>query len=126
MSPLRISAISYLNTAPLMWDFEHGEAGRDFDIAYTLPSSCALSLAEGTADIGIIPAAAYAEIPGLQILPEVAIASRRAVRSILLVSKVPIDQVRSVALDTSTMTSVALTKILFEKWLGGGGTKRAM
>ncbi len=116
MRRLRISAISYLNTAPLMWDFEHGglehKAGRDFDISYTLPSACARSLAEGTADIGIIPAAAYAEIPGLQILPEVAIASRRAVRSILLVSKVPIEKVRTVALDTSSLTSVALTKVL--------------
>lgn len=113
-----------------MWDFEHGgvehEAGRDFNISYTLPSGCARALAEGTADIGIIPAAAYAEIPGLQILPEVAIASRRAVRSILLVSKVAIEKVRTVALDTSSMTSVALTKILFEKWLGGGRTFTAM
>ena len=105
-----------------MWDFEHEKAGREFDISYTLPSDCARSLAGGTADIGIIPAAAYAEIPGLQILPDVAIASRRAVRSILLVSKVPLEQVRSVALDTSSMTSVALTKVLFEKWLGGGRT----
>ncbi len=120
MRCLRISAISYLNTAPLMWDFEHSEAGRSFDISYTLPSDCARSLADGTADIGIIPAAAYAEIPGLSILPEVAIASRRAVRSILLVSKLPIEQVRTVALDTSSMTSVALVKILFEKWMGGG------
>lgn len=126
MKRLRISAISYLNTAPLMWDFEHGEAGRDFDISYTLPSGCARSLADGTADIGIIPAAAYAEIPGLLVLPDVAIASRRAVRSILLVSKVPIEQVRSVALDTSSMTSVALTKVLFEKWLGAGRTFAAM
>ncbi len=122
MRRLRISAISYLNTAPLMWDFEHGEAGRDFDISYPLPSACARALADGTADIGIIPAAAYAQIPGLRILPEVAIASRRAVRSILLVSKVPIENVRTVALDTSSLTSVALTKILFEKWLGGGRT----
>ena len=116
MRKLRISAISYLNTAPLMWDFEHGGThslakntkgwGTQFDIAYTLPSACAKALAEGTADIGIIPAAAYAQIPGLQILPEVAIASRRAVRSILLVSKVPVEKIRSVALDTSSMTSV--------------------
>ena len=126
MRRLRISAISYLNTAPLMWDFEHGESGRDFDISYTLPSGCARALAEGTTDVGIIPAAAYAEIPGLQILPEVAIASRRAVRSILLVSKVPIENVRTVALDTSSLTSVALTKILFEKWLGGGRIYTAM
>jgi chorismate dehydratase len=126
MRRLRISAISYLNTAPLMWDFEHGNAGRDFDVSYTLPSACARALAEGTADIGIIPAAAYAEIPGLQVLPEVAIASRRAVRSILQVSKVPIEKVRTVALDTSSMTSVALTKVLFERWLGGGRTYTAM
>src|SRR5260370_17289299 len=69
-----------------------------------------------------MPAAAYAQIPGLLVLPEVAIASRRAVRSILLVSKMPIDKVRTVALDSSSMTSVALTKILFEKWLGSGRT----
>src|SRR6516162_8919998 len=101
MRRLRISAISYLNTAPLMWDFEHGQAGRQFEISYTLPSGCAKALADGSADIGIIPAAAYAQIPGLEILPDVAIASRRAVRSILLVSKLSLEKVRTVALDTS-------------------------
>jgi len=126
MSRLRISAISYLNTAPLMWDFEHSNAGHDFDISYTLPSACARALRAGTADIGIIPAAAYAQVPGLVVLPGVAIASRRPVRSILLVSRVPADQIRSVALDTSSMTSVALTRILFEKWLGGGRTFTSM
>ncbi len=126
MTRLRISAISYLNTAPLMWDFEHGEAGRDFDITYTLPSVCARALEAGTADIGIIPAAAYTQIPVLKILPGVAIASLRPVRSILLVSKVPVGEIRTIALDTSSMTSVALTKILFEKWLGGGRTFTSM
>ena len=126
MRRLRISAISYLNTAPLMWDFVHGNAGHDFDISYTLPSACARALEAGTADIGIIPAAAYAQIPGLLVLPDIAIASRQPVRSILLVSKVPVEKIQSVALDTSSMTSVALTKVLFEKWLGGGRTFTAM
>ena len=130
MSRLKISAISYLNTAPLLWDFEHGAAGADFDISYTIPSACAQALREGTADIGIIPAAAYAAIPDLVIIPDVAIASRRAVRSILLVSKLPVDplwtQVRTVALDSSSMTSVALAKILFAKWLGGAREYTAM
>lgn len=133
MRKLRISAISYLNTAPLMWDFEHEgghfpnkELASHFEISYTLPSGCARALADAKADIGIIPAAAYTAIPGLQILPDVAIASRRAVRSILLVSKVPVEKVRTVALDTSSMTSVALTKVLFEKWLGGGREFMAM
>jgi chorismate dehydratase len=86
MRRLRISAISYLNTAPLMWDFEHGNAGQHFDISYTVPSQCAAQLADETADIGIIPSAAYTVVPNLVVLPGVAIASRRAVKSILLVS----------------------------------------
>src|ERR1019366_8824763 len=139
-----ISAISYLNTAPLMWDFEHAEAGAEFDISYTIPSACAEALRAGTADIGIIPAAAYTTVPDLIIIPDVAIAARRAVRSILLVSKTPskmpvdplskqplpkeqwLKQVRTVALDTSSLTSVALAKILFAKWLGGARDYAAM
>ena len=103
-----------------MWDFEHGTTGADFDISYTVPSACASELQAGKADIGIIPAAAYAHIPDLAVVPGVAIAARRAVRSILLVSKVPLERVRTVALDTSSMTSVALTKVLFDRWLGSG------
>jgi len=126
MKRLRISAISYLNTAPLIWDFEHGEAGADFDVSYTVPSACAFDLQTGAADIGIIPVAAYTTVPGLVILPGVAIASRRAVRSILLVSKVPLEKIQSVALDTSSLTSVALVKVLFAKWWGGGKTFTSM
>jgi chorismate dehydratase len=114
---LRISAISYLNTAPLMWDFRRGHP--EFDISYTVPSRCAAELAAGSADIGIIPSAAYATIPDLFIIPGVAIASKRAVRSILLVSKVPLEKIRTVALDNSSLTSVALIQILFAKWWGG-------
>jgi chorismate dehydratase len=121
MRRLRISAIAYLNTAPLMWDFEHSEPGESraashFDISYTLPSQCAANLQLGSADLGIIPAAAYASIPDLMIIPEVAIASRRPVRSILLVSRLPLEEIKSVALDTSSLTSVALTQVLFAKY----------
>jgi len=139
MSRLKISAISYLNTAPLMWDFEHGEAGADFDISYTIPSACAEALRVGAADIGIIPAAAYATVPDLVIIPDVAIASRHAVGSILLVSKMPHNmpveswskeqwskQVSKVALDTSSMTSAALAKLLLAKWLGGARDYKPM
>lgn len=119
MRRLRLSAISYLNTAPLMWDFEHTGSGADFDISYTLPSSCAAALQDGSADIGIIPAAAYATISDLLILPGVAIASRQAVRSILLVSKVPVERIQTVAVDSSSLTSVALLQILFAKSWGG-------
>src|SRR6202051_2053477 len=135
MSRLKISAISYLNTAPLSWDFEHAESGSGFELSYTIPSGCAEALRAGTADIGIIPAAAYTMVDDLIIIPDVAIAARRAVRSILLVSNQPAGpiskqewskRVRTVALDTSSMTSVALAKILFAKWLGGAREYRPM
>src|SRR5215813_9430778 len=112
---MRISAISYLNTAPLMWDFQHGNAGKDFEISYTVPSQCAAELEAGTADIGIIPSAAFATVPGLLILPHVTIAAKQAVRSILLVARKRIEETRTVALDNSSLTSVALARILFEK-----------
>jgi chorismate dehydratase len=126
MRRLRISAISYLNTAPLMWDFEHGQAGADFEVSYTVPSRCAAQLNEGSADIGIIPVAAYATVPGLVVLPGVAIAARQAVRSILLVSKVPLEKIQTVGMDTSSLTSTALLKVLFAKWWGGDKTFVAM
>src|SRR5271165_1524511 len=118
MPGLRISAISFLNTAPLMWDLEHGDAARHFDIEYTIPSLCAAAIAANQADIGIIPAFAYAEIPGLVILPNIAIAAKDRVRSILLVSKGPIEEVETVATDSSSRTSVALLQVLFTKLIG--------
>jgi len=106
-----------------MWNFEHGsqqeELHRQFEVDYTIPSRCAQMLAEESADIGIIPVAAYATTPNLCILPDVAIASKKSVRSILLVSKRPLDQIRTVALDRSSRTSAALIQVLFRKhWQG--------
>src|ERR1700756_5315895 len=122
MPPLRISAISFLNTAPLMWDFENGEPAarlrESFEIGYTIPSRCAEQLKEGSADIGIIPVAAYTAIPDLVIVPDVAIACKNKVRSILLVSKVPLDKIRSVATDDSSRTSAALVEIYLRKFVG--------
>ena len=137
MRKLRISAISFLNTAPLMWDFEHGipphalvdavsesktclpqPLHQHFEIEYTIPSLCAGALREGTADIGIVPVVAYASIPDLVIVPEVAIAAKGPVRSILLVSKVPLEQIRTLAADISSRTSVALSRVLFYQWFG--------
>ena len=117
MSRLRVAAISYLNTAPLMWDFDWGELRKKYEVAYTLPSACAEMLRAGTADIGIIPAATYATIPDLVIVPDVAIATRGPVASIYLATKVPLDQIKTIAADTSSRSSVALLKVLMaKKW----------
>jgi len=122
MRALKISAISFLNTAPLMWDFEHEparEIRENFEIEYTVPSLCAQALQAGQADIGIIPVITTAEIAGLVVLPDVAIAARNKVRSILLVSKRPLEEIRTVAVDTSSRTSVGLTQVLLTKFFGG-------
>ena len=116
MPRLRVSAISFLNTAPLMWDFDHGELRREYEVDYTLPALCAEMLRSGAADIGIIPVAAYGSIPDLVVIPDIAIAARGPVRSILLISKIPVQQIRKVAVDTSSRTSVALLKVLFNRY----------
>ena len=122
MRPLRISAISFLNTVPLMWNFEHqptDELTSNFEISYTVPSQCARALHEGTADIGIVPVITYTTISGLVVIPRVTIAARGPVRSILLISKVPIEQIGTVAVDSSSRTSVGLTQVLLTKFFGG-------
>jgi chorismate dehydratase len=112
---LRISIVQYLNTAPLVWGFTNGPFAGKYDLSFTVPSQCAEALSTGAADIAIIPAIEYQRIPGLVVLPDLAIASQNRVRSLLIVAKKPIEQVRSIALDRSSRSTQALTRILAEK-----------
>jgi chorismate dehydratase len=109
---LRISVVQYLNTSPLVWGFTHGLLAGKYDLSFTVPSQCAEQLRAGDVDIAIIPAIEYQRIDDLVILPDLAIASKRRVRSLLLISKVPIADVKSIALDRSSRSTQALTKIL--------------
>lgn len=117
---LRISVVQYLNTAPLIRGFTHGPlralAEKKYDLSFTVPSQCAEALRTGAADLAIIPAIEYQRIVSqgipLAILPDLAIASKDRVRSLLLISKVPIRQARRVALDPSSRSTQALTRIL--------------
>ena len=121
-SRLRVAAIDFLNPAPLMWDFDHPPLNASLALRYKielmLPSECATRLAEGTADIGLIPIASLATTPGLRILPGCTIASKGKVRSLLLVRRAnqPLAGLRSVAADTASRTTVAYARILFHKW----------
>jgi chorismate dehydratase len=114
---LRISIVQYLNTAPLVWGFTNGPLHGKYDLSFTVPSQCAEQLRSGTVDIAIIPAIEYQRIDHLVILPEMAIASKKQVRSLLIIAKKPIEQVKSFALDASSRSTQALTRILCaEKW----------
>lgn len=123
---LRIAAIGFLNPAPLMWDFDHPPLADSLAQRYRIdrmtPSECAARLADGRADIGLIPIAALATTPGLRILPGCTIASKDRVRSLLLVHRAgqPLATLRSVAADTASRTTLAYARILFHKWGNGG------
>ena len=121
MTKLRISVVQYLNTAPLVRGFTHGPLRGKYDLSFTVPSQCAEALRTGTADVAIIPAIEYPRIVSqgvaLTILPGLAIASKERVRSLLLLSKVPIRQARRIALDRSSRSTQALVKILAaQRW----------
>ena len=112
MGRLRISIVQYLNTAPLVWGFTHGPLQGRYDLSFTVPSQCAEQLARGNVDVAIIPAIEYQRIPGLVALPGMAIASKHAVRSLLVISRKPIEQVRRLALDLSSRSTEALVRLL--------------
>lgn len=111
--PIRLSAVSYLNSKPLVLPLEQRRVPHDFEIAYDVPSVCATKLKHGEADIGIIPSIEYArsEVP-YWIVPDISISSRGPVQSILLFYTVPFDRIKTVALDSSSRTSAALTQII--------------
>ncbi len=108
---LRVCAVSYLNTVPLVWGMLRGPQLGLFDLDFRIPSECADRLASGAADIGIVPSFELTR-QDLEVLPGTGIACRGPVRSILLISKRPAAEIRSVALDTSSRTSVQLTRVV--------------
>jgi chorismate dehydratase len=117
VSKLRISIVQYLNTAPLVWGFTNGPFQGKYELSFTVPSQCAEDLRLGRADVAIIPVIEYRRIPGLAILPDMAIASKNQVRSLLIVAKKPVEQVHTFALDSSSRSTQVLTRILCaEKW----------
>jgi len=118
VSRLRISVVQYLNTTPLVRGFTRGPLQGKYDLSFTVPSQCAEELRTGAADVAIIPAIEYQRIPNLVILPDLSIASKERVRSLLIVSKSPIREARHIALDSSSRSTQALTKILCDaRWL---------
>lgn len=111
-------AVSYLNTVPLVWGFEHSPALRDtVELSYALPSVCADRIARGEADIGILPVVETAR-QNLGYFQGTGIACHGPVRTILLVSKVPYREIRTLAADAGSRTSVMLARIILAERFG--------
>jgi chorismate dehydratase len=111
---LRVSIVDFLNARPLVWGLLH-DPPPGVSVSRDLPSACADKLARGEADVGLIPSIEYQRIPGLRIVPGLGIAAASEVRSVLLVSKVSREKIRSVSLDPASRTSAVLTRILLKR-----------
>jgi chorismate dehydratase len=109
-TPIRVGAVNYLNTKPLICDLE--SLAPEAELILDLPSRLADRLATGELDVALIPVIEYFRSGRYSIVPNLAIASRGPVLSVTLFSKVPWPQIRRVALDAGSRTSAALTQIL--------------
>ena len=117
MTPVRLGAVGYLNARPLVYGLERSPR---FDVRFDLPSRCAALLHDGAIDVGLIPSIEYLRPPAdagyYRIVPDLAIASCGPVVSVALYTTKPISDVRSIAVDTSSRTSVALVRVMCARW----------
>jgi len=112
MSLPRIAVVDYLNARPLVRGFTRPPLADTVQILAGSPARCADRLRDGAVDAALIPSIEYLRIPGLRVVPGMAISARREARSVLLFSRARLPEIRSVALDRSSRTSAALVRIL--------------
>ena len=118
MPKLRVGIVNFLNSKPLAWGFLKGHHADLFAPSYHPPALVARLLAQGNIDIGLIPSIEVQRIPGLTVLPDLCVASNHEVRSVILVSRCPPEEIRKVALDQNSRTSAALLRILLRERYG--------
>jgi chorismate dehydratase len=120
MQTQRISASSYSNTAPLIWSFLYGQNRAKIEIILdTAPARSAQLLAQNRIDAALVPVIEYQRIEDVSLVPNVCVGAKERVRSVALVTKgEDLRDVKTVALDVSSRTSVALSKIIFQEFLG--------
>lgn len=122
MSVVRLGAVEYLNARPLVFRLNRSPR---FDVRFDWPSRCAALLHDGVIDLGLVPSIEYLRAPksargeqAYRIVPDLAIASSGPVASVAIFTTKPIRDVRSIALDISSRTSVALTRVLCSRAFG--------
>src|SRR6266545_331560 len=113
---IRIGAVNYLNTKPLIYDL--AELAPEAELLLDVPSRLADLLQQGRLDVALIPAIEYFRGGSYSVVPDIAIAGNGPVLSVTLFSRVPWPAIRRVALDAGSRTSAALTQILLRKKYG--------
>ncbi|MDT5157116.1 MAG: chorismate dehydratase [Acidobacteriota bacterium] len=116
----RVAASSYLNTAPLIWSFARGARRGEVELLTdTAPARCADMLARGQVEAALVPVIEYQRLPETVVVPGVCVGAREEVHSVVLVTRgARLEEVGSVALDTSSRTSAALVEVIFREFLG--------
>jgi chorismate dehydratase len=114
---LRIGGLDGLNAAPLQWGLDAG-ARAGVDLTLRSPAASAAALAAGAADVALIPSIELAHLPGMKVIPGLCVAARRRVRSVILLSRGAPEELRTVAVDETSRTSVALLRILLAQRFG--------
>ena len=109
-APIRIGAVGYLNARPLTWALD-AQTDR-WAIRYDLPAVCSALLDEGDVDLGLVPSIDFLQEPDYRLVPGVGIGSRGPIASVALFTRVPVERIQSIALDTSSRTSVTLIRVL--------------
>lgn len=109
MKITRLGPVHYLNVQPLIFGLDRDPA---FELHFAAPSRCAEMLAAGQLDLGMIPTIEYTRSAEYRIVPDVCIASHGPVASVALYATRPLAEIKTIAADTSSRTSVALLKIL--------------
>lgn len=115
---LRLSAVQYLNTKPVVYGLENNLVSHRFEITYNIPSVCAKKLLDKEADIALIPSIEYSRIRrhrSLHIVPDIAIVSHREVNSVALFFNQNLSDLKKIAVDSSSRTSVALVEIILRE-----------
>jgi chorismate dehydratase len=116
MSKIKISAVSYLNSKPFIYGLEHSAIIYDIDLQLDIPSVCAAKLLENKVDIGLVPVAVLPEMDEYHIISDYCIGADGEVGSVLLLSEVPLNDIRTVLLDYQSRTSVELVQVLANKY----------
>jgi len=111
--PVRLGAVGYLNARPLTWALDR--APDRWRVRYDLPAVCARLLHDNEVDLGLVPSIEYLRSDEYRFVPGVGIGSRGPVASVALFTRRPIEDIRHIALDTSSRTSVTLIRVLCER-----------
>lgn len=116
MSKIKISAVSYTNTKPFIYGLQHSGILNEIDLTLDIPSDCADKLINNQTDIGLVPVAALLKIPDYHIVSDYCIGAVGAVDSVFIFSERPIQEIRSLRLDTQSRTSNALARVLLKNY----------